>query len=602
MLGGSAVGHSYEVDVWSIGVMIYALVVGKPPFETSDVKSTYKRIKANAYSFPDDCHLSPEARDLIQSILRPEPHLRPTLEELIAHPFLTRFRARPLVTPAPSQPLQVSTPPRAHHHPALQTIPEKGRLLEGAEAPAIPGKPLASPPRRGTASPMTPDLPGAPSYAAHHAAARALQSQSSLRTTPSASSAESLGLTPLSAAAASGSSLHRHPSLPTTPRAAVPGALADAGARVNVGQAAQESLQAKHAARPSTAAYERAAGEDPSSSARPVSAVPATAAAASLARPASALGRPADENADLSHAHEELSRSFAFHLRQQQQQQQAAQAQAHVQAPAPVPREAPSRSVSAPRGRPATAPSDSPVRPEAVPRTCVRSAVEDDAAAASCSVWIHKWIDSEKYGLAFILSDGSVGVLFNDATRIVLEPGRGWFYYIESVRERGAAATDRGAKKEEVQRFPASYQVPVEDRDLNKKVTLLWHFEKHLRKHDPRPATARAAAPAVPSDQPPVYLKKWVRSKTQALIFRLSNKAIQVAFQDATEIVLSSGARAVSYLDKTQVRREYLLTALPNDPELLRRLRYTKEVLYHLINSNTVGKQGGAGTPGSAAR
>lgn len=38
-------GHSYAADIWSLGVIIYTLLIGKPPFETSDVKLTYNKIK-----------------------------------------------------------------------------------------------------------------------------------------------------------------------------------------------------------------------------------------------------------------------------------------------------------------------------------------------------------------------------------------------------------------------------------------------------------------------------------------------------------------------------------------------------------------------------
>merc|ERR1712100_987611 len=71
------VGHSYEVDIWSLGVIIYTLIIGKPPFETNDVKTTYKKIRMNNYQFPDHVPISDAARDLIRKILILEPGKRP---------------------------------------------------------------------------------------------------------------------------------------------------------------------------------------------------------------------------------------------------------------------------------------------------------------------------------------------------------------------------------------------------------------------------------------------------------------------------------------------------------------------------------------------
>lgn len=80
-------GHSYEVDVWSLGCILYTLLVGKPPFETSCLKETYNRIKKNNYTIP--WHINPAASTLIKRMLHADPAQRPTISELISDEFFT---------------------------------------------------------------------------------------------------------------------------------------------------------------------------------------------------------------------------------------------------------------------------------------------------------------------------------------------------------------------------------------------------------------------------------------------------------------------------------------------------------------------------------
>ncbi|KAF9360628.1 Cell cycle serine/threonine-protein kinase cdc5/MSD2 [Mortierella sp. AD094] len=82
-------GHSFEVDIWSIGVIMYTLLVGKPPFQTNEVKAIYKKIRDNNYVFPDDVPISDEAKNLVAALLTPTPGLRPSVEDVLNHPFFT---------------------------------------------------------------------------------------------------------------------------------------------------------------------------------------------------------------------------------------------------------------------------------------------------------------------------------------------------------------------------------------------------------------------------------------------------------------------------------------------------------------------------------
>lgn len=69
-------GHSFEVDVWSMGVILFTVLAGKPPYEAKDVKATYQRIISNEYRFPDHVSISDAAKDLIVSMLQSNPQDR----------------------------------------------------------------------------------------------------------------------------------------------------------------------------------------------------------------------------------------------------------------------------------------------------------------------------------------------------------------------------------------------------------------------------------------------------------------------------------------------------------------------------------------------
>uniref|UniRef100_A0A1A9ZCY3 polo kinase n=1 Tax=Glossina pallidipes TaxID=7398 RepID=A0A1A9ZCY3_GLOPL len=79
--------HSYEVDIWSIGCIMYTLLVGQPPFETKTLRDTYAKIKKCDYRVPSYLHKS--TADMLVSMLQSNPSHRPTVDQVQHSEFLS---------------------------------------------------------------------------------------------------------------------------------------------------------------------------------------------------------------------------------------------------------------------------------------------------------------------------------------------------------------------------------------------------------------------------------------------------------------------------------------------------------------------------------
>lgn len=87
---------SFPVDTWALGVCLYTLYYGKPPFETSSLKETYNRIKKAIYYFKRPP--PPAMKDLIEKIFVTNPENRIEIEDVLKHPFFTE---KPMLTSIP---------------------------------------------------------------------------------------------------------------------------------------------------------------------------------------------------------------------------------------------------------------------------------------------------------------------------------------------------------------------------------------------------------------------------------------------------------------------------------------------------------------------
>jgi len=435
------VGHSYEVDVWSLGVMIYTLIIGKPPFETNDIKLTYQRIKENNYSFPDNVATSENAKDLISKILVTAPEKRLTLDEIIRHPFIDHSGPVPKLMPLST----LACPPTPSYMKQFSATRTSQRIRIATEPDGDDDKEVEKQVKAFFVN-----------------TARANQAP----TTPSGNQIPIIGLS----------------SLTTRNSVKFEGG----------GRRGSDYVNPFFA----NTAY--------------------------------------DKKSPLSPTHNRLQLNDFLtteHLVTEEDPE------------VPKKRQGGSRNSL-------KSPQELPIKEKAV--EC-----EED-------VFVVKWYDySSKYGLGYVLSNGAVGVCFNDGTKLIASNKENFEYIVRRSSD----------KKEVIQKYNSTNY----PQDIHKKLLVQAHFRKHFE----------SSIQENPELQSSCYIKKWISTKS-AVLFRMSNRLLQATFKDDSLLLLNSMTKKLTFRNKgTTFTCEIEKTASSDNKELTKRLKYIEDVLKNIWDVQT---------------
>ncbi|KXS15147.1 Pkinase-domain-containing protein [Gonapodya prolifera JEL478] len=486
-------GHSYEVDIWSLGVIMYTFLIGRPPFQTKDkdVKAIYKKIRDNVYEFPSNAPISLAAENLISNLLHTRPECRPNIDDILNDPFFTTppvLKSIPVscLNNSPETSFANSELRNAHQPTTLQTAATGRAPLSLMNGPnkETPRRPISEKEKLEKEPKATEE--------------RSYSPRSQQLLPPSSST-----LTRTSRAVNPASTVPSHTSTRTPP---VLGQVASTTPTRVLGRTRSDTAAAHQNTTPRS---------------------PAQMIKTPLPRPAS---------------------------------------------PDPVPPPPPVPSYRS-RQSDELKPSQSTLDVICENLTTAiehytEGVIDINEECAVPKVFVSKWIDvSHKYGLGYQLTNGCVGVYFNDDSSLLVSPNNTHLEYLYYSKTSGRPEMNR-------------WRGRMDDSPdaLQKKVTLLQQFreymKEHLSKHTPSYCYTEKQSFNME------FLTNHVRSK-HAVLFRLSNRIVQVSFFDHTKVILSEEGRVMTFIgrDRQPICRRVEWFMHSGNADAIDRLAYARDVL-----------------------